>query len=69
MVKIVEEMRKPMRMPYGMICKTLQLPLDSFKRRRYRIRRSMALINPPGPKKVEPYSLKFRHKKSVYNIF
>jgi len=44
-----------MRMPYGMICKTLQLPLASFKRWRYRIRGSMVLINPPGPKKVEPF--------------
>ena len=42
-------------MPYGMICKTLQLPLASFKRWRYRIRGSMVLINPPSPKKVKPF--------------
>jgi len=52
---MVEEMKKRMRMPYGMICKTLQLSLASFKRWRYRIRGSMVLINPPGPKKVEPF--------------
>ena len=55
MVEIVEEMKKRMRMPYGTICKTLQLSLASFKRWRYRIRGSMVLINPPGPKKVEPF--------------
>ncbi len=54
-MEIVEEMKKRMKMPYGMICKTLQLPLASFKRWRYRIRGSMVLINPPGPKKVEPF--------------
>jgi len=52
---MVEEMKKRMRMPYGMICRTLQLSLASFKRWRYRIRGSMVLINAPGPKKVEPF--------------
>src|SRR3972149_4192760 len=52
---MVEEMKKRMRMPYGMICKRLQMPLASFKRWRYRIRGSMVLIHPPGPKKVEPF--------------
>ena len=42
-------------MPYGMICKTLHLSSASFKRWRYRIRERMVLINPPGPKKVEPF--------------
>ena len=54
-MEIVEEMKKRMRMPYGIICKTLQLPLASFKRWRCRIRGSMVLINPPGPRKVEPF--------------
>src|SRR5512139_549797 len=48
-------MKKRMRMPYGTICKTLQLSLASFKRWRHRIRGSMVLIHPPGPKKVEPF--------------
>src|SRR5512139_2851407 len=48
-------MKKRMRMPYGTICKTLQLSLASFKRWRHRIRGSMVLIYPPGPKKVEPF--------------
>ena len=43
-------------MPYGTIYQTLQLSLASFKRwRYYRIRGSMVLIHPPGPKKVEPF--------------
>jgi hypothetical protein len=54
-VEIVEEMKQRMRMPYGMICKTLQLPLASFKRWRDRIRGERVLINPPGPKKVKPF--------------
>ncbi len=44
-----------MGMSYGMICKTLQLPLASFNRWRCRIRRNVVLINRPGPKKVEPF--------------
>jgi hypothetical protein len=55
MVEIVEEMKKRMGMPYRTVCETLQLSLASFKRWRYRIHRSMVLINPPGPKKVEPF--------------
>jgi len=54
-VEIVEEMKQQRRMPYGMICTTLHLSLSSFKRWRYRIRRGMAVVNPPGPKKVEPF--------------
>jgi hypothetical protein len=48
-------MKERTGMPYGMICKRLQLPLASFKRWRYRIRGGMVLIHPPGPKKVEPF--------------
>jgi hypothetical protein len=44
-----------MRMPYGMICKTLHLPLASFNRWRCRIRGNVVLINCPGPKKVQPF--------------
>jgi hypothetical protein len=54
-VKIVEEMKQQRKMPYGMICKTLQLPLASFNRWRHRIRTGLALVNPPGPKKAEPF--------------
>jgi hypothetical protein len=42
-------------MPYGMICKMLQLPLASFNRWRCRIRGNVVLINRPGPKKVQPF--------------
>ena len=44
-----------MGMPYGTICTTLKLSLASFKRWRHRIQRSMVVVNPPGPKKVEPF--------------
>jgi hypothetical protein len=54
-VEIVQQMKERTRMPYGMICKTLHLPLASFNRWRFRIRGNIALINPPGPKKVEPF--------------
>lgn len=45
-----------MKMPYGIICKTLGLPLTSFNRWRRRIHGNMVLINRPGPKKVEPFN-------------
>ena len=54
-MEIVQQMKERTRMPYGMICKTLHLPLASFNRWRFRIRGNIALINPPGPKKVEPF--------------
>jgi hypothetical protein len=44
-----------MGMPYGLICKTLHLPLASFNRWRRRIRGNVVLINRPGPKKVQPF--------------
>jgi len=44
-----------MGMPYGMICKTLQLSLASLNRWRWRMRESVVLIKRPGPKKVEPF--------------
>jgi transposase InsO family protein len=44
-------------MPYGRICKTLQLSLASFNRWRFRIREDVVLITPPGPKKVEPFDV------------
>jgi transposase InsO family protein len=55
-VEIVEEMKQRMGMPYGTICTTLKLSVTSFKRWRYRMQRSMVVVNPPGPKKVEPFS-------------
>jgi hypothetical protein len=54
-VEIVQQMKERTRMPYGMICKTLHLPLASFNRWRFRIRGNIVLINPAGPKKVEPF--------------
>ncbi len=48
-------MKQQRKMPYGMICKTLQLPLASFNRWRHRIRTGLAIVNPPGPKKAEPF--------------
>jgi hypothetical protein len=54
-MEIVEKMREQTRKPYEAICSTLRLPLGSFNRWRERIRRDKVLINPPGPKKVEPF--------------
>ena len=44
-----------MRMPYGIICKALQIPLASLNRWRSRVRENIVLIQQPGPKKVEPF--------------
>jgi hypothetical protein len=54
-VEIVEEMEERMEMSYGVICKTLQLPLASFNRWRCRIRKNVVLINRSGPKKMQPF--------------
>jgi hypothetical protein len=54
-VEIIENMKKRTGMPYGMICKTLQLPLASFNRWRCRMRENVVFIKRPGPKKVEPF--------------
>jgi hypothetical protein len=42
--------------PYGMICRTLHLPLSSFNRWRCRIRKNVDLLHRPGPKKVQPFN-------------
>jgi len=52
---MIEEMKKRTGIPYGVICKTLELPLASFNRWRLRIREKVEILNPPGPKKVEPF--------------
>ena len=54
-MKIIESMKERTGMCYGMICKTLQLPLANFNRWRSRIRENVAMIKRPGPKKVEPF--------------
>ena len=48
-------MKKRTGMPYHMICETLQLPLASFNRWRYRIRENVVMNKRPGPKKREPF--------------
>src|SRR5512137_2532750 len=48
-------MKKETGMPYGMICKALQIPTASFKRWRSRIHKQVAIFQRPGPKKVEPF--------------
>jgi hypothetical protein len=52
---MIEGMKKRTGMPYGMICKTLQLSWASFKRWRWKMRENVVLIKRPGPKKVEPF--------------
>ncbi len=48
-------MKKQTGIPYGAICKTLQLPLSSFNRWRLRIQKSEAVVKRPGSKKVVPF--------------
>jgi len=55
-MEVVEKMKEQTRMPYEAIGSMLHLPLGSFNRWRERIRRDKVLINPPGPKKVEPFN-------------
>jgi hypothetical protein len=55
-VEIIESMKQRTGMPYKGICKTVNLPLASFNRWRYRIRGNVVLIKSPGPKKVEPFN-------------
>jgi hypothetical protein len=54
-VEIIESMKGRAGLPYGVICKTLHLPLASFNRWRCRIRGNVVLLNRPGPKKVQPF--------------
>ncbi len=54
-MEIIENMKERTEMPYGVICKTLQLPLASFNRWRLRLREGVVLLTSPGPKKVEPF--------------
>jgi hypothetical protein len=54
-VEIIESMKGRAGLPYGVICKTLHLPLASFNRWRCRIRGKVVLLNRPGPKKVQPF--------------
>ncbi len=54
-MEIIEEMKQRTGMPYQVICKTLGLSLSSFNRWRVRMRRSEAVLNQPGPKKVVPF--------------
>ena len=49
-MEIVEEMKERTGMPYGMICKRVQLPLASLNRWRCRIRENVVLIKGPGAK-------------------
>ncbi len=48
-------MKERTGMTYGVICKTIQLPLGSVNRWRCRILENVVLIKSPGPKKVEPF--------------
>jgi hypothetical protein len=48
-------MKEQTGIPYGVICRTLHLPLGSFNRWLSRIRRDVVLLNRPGPKKVQPF--------------
>ncbi len=54
-MEIIESMKGRTGVPYGVICKTIQLPLGSFNRWSRRIRENVVLLNRPGPKKVQPF--------------
>ena len=54
-MEIIEGMKERTGVPYGMICKTLQLSLASLNRWRCRMRENGVLIKHPGPKKVQPF--------------
>jgi hypothetical protein len=57
MVEIVEQIKERMRMPYRTLCRGLKLPLSNFNRWRCRVRKQGAIIQRPGPKKVELFNL------------
>jgi len=55
MVEIVEQMKERMKMPYRTLCRGLKLPSSTFNRWRCRIRKQVAIIQRPGPRKVESF--------------
>ena len=55
MVEIVEQMKDQTGLTYGAICRALRLPLPSFNRWRHRIQKQIAIVQRPGPKKVESF--------------
>ena len=54
-MEIIESIKERAGIPYGMICKTLHLPVASLDRWRRRIKGNGILLNRPGPKKVKPF--------------
>ena len=54
-MEIIEEIKGKTRMPYGMICQAIRIPLATLGRWRRRRKENHPLLNRPGPKKVEPF--------------
>jgi hypothetical protein len=51
----VEEIKRCTGMPYGVICRGLELPRSSLGRWRSRLNRQVAPVRRPGPRKVAPF--------------
>jgi len=54
-MEIVEDIKGRTGMPYGIICGAMRIPVSTWTRWRRRKRENQRLVNPPGPKKVEPF--------------
>jgi hypothetical protein len=52
---IIEDIKGRTGMSYAFICRAMRIPLSTLGRWRRRKKESHCLVNPPGPKKVEPF--------------
>jgi len=54
-MEIIEDIKGKTGMSYALICRAMRIPLSTLGRWRRRKKESHRLVNPPGPKKVEPF--------------
>jgi hypothetical protein len=54
-MEIITDIKGKTGMPYGLICRTIRIPLSTLGRWRKRQKENHPLLNRPGPKKVEPF--------------
>ncbi len=54
-MEIIEDIKECTRMPYGIICRAVRVPLSTLGRWRRRKKGNRSLIDRPGPKKREPF--------------
>lgn len=57
MVEIVESVKQTLREPYEAVCRELDLPYSSLMRWKSRRQAGEALVQKPGPAKVEPLNV------------